>query len=629
MAQVRLSQMPSPSKEYVVNFQRLDGGLNTWELDYRLDANESPEMKNLWWKNGALCCRDGQVYASDKELGTAYSCYEDVYNGDVYFHIGGSLYVAETEGPDKMVLCPGVGASVPRNRGTWFRYGDKLYYKNRGGYFAVSKNKTVTEMPDVGAAVTMISCNVEPVTAYTPIILINTEPTTAAGDEYQGENRLSGQKIVWYSTVEGVKEYKLPVQNIDSVDKVVVDEEELSEGIGYTVDLAKGTVTFKTEPTHHEPVQVNTVRITFTKANPDAYNSIMDCNCAAVYGGDQNVCVVFGGCTAQPNAYFWCGNHAVMDPGYFPFEQYNLAGDAGDAITGFGKQQNMLVIFKERSIGRAEMGSAEMASGRILLTMDYTAINAGIGCDLPHSIQLVENNLVFANTKNGVCIVRDSSAAYENNITPISRKVDNGLLPLLGRGKTVCSHDDGERYWLVSDGEVYCWDYTLSGYTNPVWFYFTNIHAVDFLNVNGATLHLDNRGRVTVMTEVLADYGEAIEKKYRFAAQNMGGYDRLKDITGVIFTVRGESDSEIRVVYETDHERREDLTPVRALSWHLAPQNLAYRNLSVLRFAEVARRKPGCRHVRHFTMALENNKVGMDLAVISAQVLYRYRGRDR
>ena len=624
MARVKLSQLPSPAKDYVVNFPRLDGGLNTWELDYRLDANESPKMKNLWWRNGAICSRDGQVYVSDEELGTAYSCYEDVFNGDVYFHIGNMLYVADASSTaDKLELYNSIGTTIPENRGTWFRYGDKLYYKNRGGYYAVSK-KVQTFEDDT---VIITTCEATPVPVYTPVILINTEPTTAAGDEYQGENRLSGQKTVWYSTVAGVKEYKLPVQNIDSLDKVVVDDVELTGG--YTVDLESGTVTFDVEPTHHEPVRVNTVKITFTKANPDAYNSIMDCTCAAVYGGDQNVCVVLGGCAAQPNAYFWCGNHVVMDPGYFPFEQYNLAGDARDAITGFGKQQNMLVIFKERSVGRAALGTQEMANGRVLLTMNYTAINSAIGCDLPYSIQLIENNLVFANTRNGVCIVRDSSAAYENNITPISRKVDNGLLPLLKQAKTVCSYDDGERYWLVCDGEVYCWDYTLSGYSDPVWFYFTNINAVAFLRNGDTTMHMDSSGRVTVMKRIFADYGEAIDKVYRFAAQNMGGYDRVKDVTGVLFTVQGDTDTEMRVTYESDYEHREDLTPVRSLTWHLAPRNLAYRNLSVQRFAAVARRRPGCRHVRHFTMTLSNNKIGMDMAVISAQVLYRYRGRDR
>ena len=625
MAQVSLSRMPSPAKEYVVNFPRLDGGLNTWELSYRLDPNESPEMKNLWWRNGAICCRDGQVYASDRALGTAFSCYEDTHYGCMYFHIGNRIYVGTLQGEGSITLYPG-STEVSENRGTWFRYGEQLYYKNKGGYYTVSAELRFwgdeTGTTDVDAI-----CYVDPVPAYTPVILINAEPTTGAGDEYQGENRLSGQKTVWYSTVEGVKDYKLPVGNIDSVDRIVVDDEELTDG--YTVDLEKGIVSFTKEPTHHDPVRVNTVRITFTKANPDAYNSIMDCNCAAVYGGDQNVCVVLGGCDAQPNAYFWCGNHAVMDPGYFPFEQYNLAGDAGDAITGFGRQQNMLVIFKKQSVGRAAMGTQEMASGRVLLTMNYTAINAAIGCDLPESIQLIENNLVFANTKNGVCVVRDSSSAYENNILPISRKVDNGLLPLLKRAETVCSHDDGERYWLAADGEVYVWDYTISGYSNPVWFYFTNIHAAGFLRVRDTTWYLNRDGRVTMMKRTFDDYGEAIEKVYRFAGQYMGSYDWLKDVTGVLFTVQGDTDTEMRVTYETDYEKREDLTPVRSMTWHLAPRNLAYRNLGVQSFAGVARRKPGCRHVRHFAMTLSNNKVGMDMAVISAQILYRYQGRDR
>jgi hypothetical protein len=270
-----------------------------------------------------------------------------------------------------------------------------------------------------------------------------------------------------------------------------------------------------------------------------------------------------------------------------------------------------------------------MASGRVLLTMNYTAINSAIGCDLPHSIQLVENNLVFANTRNGVCIVRDSSAAYENNITPFSRKVDNQLVPLLKRAKNVCSHDDGERYWIAADGEVYVWDYTLGGYSDPVWFYFNNIHAVAFLTVGDTTMHLDDKGRVTAMRRTFEDYGEAIEKKYRFAAQYMGSYDRLKDVTGVLFVVQGDTDTVMEITYESDYESRKDLTPVSASSWHLYPRNLSFRELAVRKFAATARRKPMCRHVRHFTMQLANNERGMDMAVISAQVLYRYIGREK
>lgn len=617
---VSLSNLPTPNKEYVIDFPRLDGGLNTWELDYRLDANESPEMVNLWWQDGALCSRNGQVFVtSDQPLGTGWSAYEGLYWDHAFFHIGDRLYHAKLDDPDVAggdVVLAELLSGVPENRGTWFRYGDDLYYKNRGGYFRVRYQEEG-------------GFSAGGVEAYSPIIQINTEPTTGAGDTYQPENRICPRKTVWYSTVAGVTEYRLPVQDIDRVDRVVMDEGELTEGTDYTVDLTAGTVTFAVEPTHHDPVQVNTVKITYTKANPEAMSSIMDCPYAIVYGGDQNICVVLGGCPAQPNAYFWCGNHIVMDPGYFPMEQYNFAGDTEEKITGFGKQQNMLVIFKEKSIGRAAMGTTEMGSGRVLITMDYTAINSRIGCDLPWSIQLVENNLVFCNTHRGVHIVKDSSSAYENNVEDISRKVNNGLLPALRNGVTVTGCDDGNRYWIVADGEVYAWDYSLSTYKDPSWFYFTGINAVAFLTGADTAYHLDGSGRVTVMRRNFQDYGGPIHKRYRFATQYFGGYDRLKDVRSVIFVVRGDADTDIDITYVTDYEVRKDLTPIRSYCWRLAPRNLAYRFLGVRRFATVARRRPGCRHIRHFCMELENNEAGMDMAVISAQVFYNYQGRDR
>ena len=621
MARVNLSSMPRSNKEYVIDFPRQDGGLNTWELDYRLDANESPEMKNLWWKDGALCCRDGQVRLTGAESpGRGWSAYEALFWGHGFFHIGTGLYCADMAAQDaasgSMELMP-LLEGVAENRGTWLRYGDCLYYKNRGGYYRIAYDPEGR-----------FSAGDVPV--YTPVIQINTEPTTAAGDAYQPENRLCPQKTVEYSTVAGVKEYHLPVQNIESVDKVTVDGVELAEGEGYTADLEAGTVTFTTEPTHHEPVQVNTVDITYTKANPDAYASVMDCPYAIVYGGNQNLCVVVGGCEAQPNAYFWSGNHIVMDPGYFPVEQYNFAGATEEYITGFGKQQDMLVIFKEHSVGRATMSATEMESGRTLITMDYVSINSRIGCDLPWTIQLVENNLVFANREQGVHRVSDSSSAYENNIVPISRKVDNGLLPLVRGAQDVASFDDGDRYWLTADGEVYAWDYALSTHRDPSWFYFDNIHGTAYIRTDAAVwYHLGRDGSVNTFRRTFSDFNEAIHKVYRFATQYMGSYDRLKDVVHVIFAVRGDTDTDIAILYSTDYEDRYDLTPIRAYSWRLWPRNLAYRYLGVRRFATVARRRPGCRHIRHFTMTLSNNSAGADMSVVSAQIIYRFQGRDR
>ena len=638
---VSLSNLPSPPKEYVVNFPRLDGGLNTWELDYRLDANESPEMVNLWWQDGALCCRDGQSRLTAGEApGGGWSACERPFWGHGFFHIGEGLYCGDISDPDvsalelKLLL-----EGIPPNRGSWFVYGDCLYYKNRGGYYRVSYE---AETGDFAA---------EDVPAYTPTIYINTEPSTAAGDAYQPENRISPQKSVWYTATEGVTVYHLPVGDIDSVDRVEVDGAELpvldslpeteesgeaagaEDGeppvaAGYVVDLAAGTITFDAPPKYHVPAVANTVKITYTKANPEAMASVMDCPHAIVYGGSQNLCVVVGGCPAQPNAYFWCGNHIVMDPGYFPMEQYNLAGATEDIITGFGKQQSMLVIFKERGVGRASLSFEEMDSGRTLITMDYTPINSGVGCDLPGSIQLISNNLVFANRTGGVYRVADSSSAHENNIVPISRKVNNGLLELVRRGE-VCSFDDGERYWLVGGGAAYVWDYTLSTPSDPSWFYFEGIRGTAFVKTEGGCFQLEGEGHVDVYRRSFADFDEPIRKVYRFATQQMGGYDRLKDVTGVLLAVRGDTNTDIRVTYGTDYETREDQTPIRSYTWRFLPRNLAFRYLGVLRFATVVRRRPGCRHVRHFWMKLDNETAGTDMSVISAQIFYKYQGRYR
>jgi hypothetical protein len=624
---VDLDDLPTPPKEYVIDLPKLDGGLNLWDLDYRMDKNQSPDMQNLYWLDGSLGCRPGQSWVTvEQDLGVGYTCYKDLFWGKAFFHIGQCLYCLDVEEAEQAsdgseLALTRLLEGVPENRGTFFRYGDALYYKNGGGYFQI----TYEEDGSFSAGSVM---------AYVPITYVNMDPTTHAGDEYQPENRLCASQTVWYSTVKDVKEYVLPVSDLDGVDKVVVDDVVQTAGTDYTVDLTAGVVKFASAPSVHSPYVANTVRITFTKANPDAYHSVMDCPYAAVYGGDQNVCVVVGGCPAQPNAYFWCGNHVAMDPGYFPFEQYNLAGDTEESITGFGKQQSMLVIFKEHSVGRASFGTQEMDSGRVLLTMNYTRINDRIGCDLPWSIQLVENNLVFCNTESGVYLLKDSTSAYENNLVSISRNVNgtglkSGLLDRVRTGDVTASFNDGTRYWVCADGAAYVWDYELSAYTDPSWFYFTNIQAAAFFRWNEDAFHLNAAGRVTALRHTFLDYGGGIPKVYQFAAQTLGDYDRLKDVLSVIFAVRSDTNSVIRVTYLTDYEQREDLTPIRAYSWTMAPRDLTHRYLAVRSLDTVARRRPGTRHVRHFAMRLVNSDPATDMSVISAQIYYRYQGRDR
>ena len=709
---VSLSSMPGQHATKVVDFPRLDGGLNLWELSYRLDRNQSPEMKNLWWQDGILQCRDGQryIYGPSAEqmttplpegveawtdLGTGYTCTQDLFWDHAFFHIGDKLYYMDpaADTPQMTELLSG----VPRNRGTFLRYNDWLFYKNRGGFYKVKYD------PDTTPVFTASSVADG---AYTPVTVMNANPGTGSGDTYQPENRLSPKKTVQYNAAEdtasvikagdgsttvfdlgktaavdqltrledvyiddtlvnpalytldadtgkvtftktppsdtvltfviktGVTVYQLPVKELDSVDRVLVDGEEKTEGTDYTVDLTKGQVTFATAPRVSDPPTNNTVEITYSKANADALNAILDCPYAAVYGGSQNVCIVLGGSTKQPNAFFWNGNTSVsMDASYWPMSYYNLAGDSEDGITGFGKQYGTLVVFKERSVGKSGYG-VESVDDRDAISLTYTAINAKIGCDLPWTIQLIENNLVFCNTEGGVHIIRDSTSALENNIECLSRNVNgtdqrHGLLYDARKADTVSSFDDGNRYWVVANGNAYVWDYLLSDWKDPSWFYFTNIPGIAFLWTAERSYHLDKKGRVTVFTRIFMDYGSAIEKVYQFPPQFFDSYDRLKDILYCIFTVRSDTDCQVKIRYESDYETRYDLTDIKSMTWKLSPRNLTFRNLSSRKFAHVARRKPGCRHVRHFSIRLENQELAQDLSIVSAQIYFRYTGRDR
>ncbi|MBR5342897.1 MAG: hypothetical protein IK149_03260 [Oscillospiraceae bacterium] len=616
MAYGRQIALPSPKSERSLSYERLSGGLNLWELDYRLRRSESPEMMNLIWRDGTLNCRDGQLWLNGTARGKGLAMADRPFHGCLVFHAGSKLYAYDLQEKTVSVLKTG----LTQQAGSFFIHNESLFYKNRGGYVAVSAQ----EGGGLAAAA---------VPAYTPVTVINADPGSGAGDLYQPENRLSPNKTVWYNAQSGVTVYHLPVGNVDGVEEVTVDGVSLAAS-AYTLDASAGTLTFASAPPVTDPPTNNTVHITYAKANAEAYNSVMSCSCAAVCGGGTgSLCVVLGGSESQPNAYFWNGSHAVMDPGYFPMLQYQLAGDSSEAITGFGKQQSYLIVFKTDSLGRTAVSETTL-DGRSLLEMPYVPINSELGCDLPQTIRLVENNLVWAHSRHGALRLYDSSAAYENNVRCISRKINGGddmrkgLLWDLKQG-TACACDDGHRYLVAANGHAWVWDYELSEPGDPSWFYWTDIDARAF-SLDGEKLcHLDGSGRLSVFARVYADYGEGIEKVYRFATEHFGSYDRLKNVNSVILAVRSDTNASASLRYITDCGQREDPTELRAWSWLLSPRNLSFRALNGRRFAMIFRRRCACRGVKHFTMRLSNSARGQDLSVVSAQVFYNEQGRQR
>lgn len=636
---VNLRYMPDPKTEYVANFENLTGGMNIFDLEYKLKPNESPKLKNLTWRNGHLGSRRGQLPMTQLPgEGHVYEMYAGLFHGRVVVHRGTELL---TWSPETKEVCSLVG-DVPENGGTFFRYNDDLFYKNRGAYIRVYYNPDAASEADALLAAPL-SDNPDSTSSfktYIPTIRKNADPLTGAGDPYQPENRLSGWKRITYNAAvlpdSGGYAYRLPVSGVAGV-VVFVDGVRQRKPEDYDLNEARDTIIFASMPPVTNPPTNNSVEVLYFKENEIAYNNIMDCTVACVFGGARDLCVVMAGSLTQRNAYFWTGNDNVaMNPTYFPMLQYNLAGDVSEAITGFGKQQNMLVIFKEHSVGRATFNT-EKINDREQITMDYTRINAETGCDLPRTIQLIDNNLVWANRQSGVHVLRDSSAAYENNIVCISKKVNgdyrrDGLFALLKDADpaAVCSVDTDRKYILAYNGDAYEWNYTLSDYNDPSWFYHKNIRAAAFAQELDKLWEATPEGRMAEFARTYTDFDEQpIEKIYTLPTQYFGSYDRLKHIHSVLFSTEIEGKLNSEIEWRCDWAKRTDQTPLVGYSYSLVPRDLSYRDLTCTPYPLVARRKPGWHNVHHFSLQLYNNRVGEDLSVGGIQIFYSFRGRTR
>ena len=225
-----------PKKEYVLDYSNLCGGINLWDPDDRLKPGESPEMKNLLWRNGMLCSRKGQYFLNSSALGQGYAAFPRFWHGCIFAHIGDAIYRFDPESGDSELLCSG----IPEVRGTFFTYSDKLYYKTTGVYKEISAELVNDEWSFTAATVY----------PYEPIILINASPQSGAGDLYQPENRLSSRKTVWYNASNGVRTYVLPVI-ANRVTYVEVDGVQLTTGWSY--DRVNGKVLFQTAPPVTDP----------------------------------------------------------------------------------------------------------------------------------------------------------------------------------------------------------------------------------------------------------------------------------------------------------------------------------------------------------------------------------------
>lgn len=532
------------------------GGINLYDLEYEQDTDQSPNMLNMMYRNGSFSKRYGQEYLYDTDFDG--DVYNTVYfNGKLVVHAGDTIYI---DGEEEYI-------GVNERKGLFFTIGGNLYYLCDEYYIYDGENWGIVE-------------------PYIPDVLINRRPDPANGagnaiDDYNMvgaafRNTFHGDgSSTVYTLAEKYLDKRTPKVTVDGEDWTYDDN--LSSSKTFKINYETGVVTFSSAPGDGD----NNVEIVAYKTDYDRLDAIYNSKYATNYGGNNDSRVFLAG-AGKSFLYY----SSVYDPTYFPENNYIRIGNTEEDITGMGKQYNILVVFKPRemySITYYTMTSSDtVAENKIGLgAFKSQPINSYIGCDCPDTIQLVNSQLTWLSSLEGVCTLVSTNVLDERNVRGVSRNINRtnflgitGLLDWENIRETVSADYDG-KYFLANPttGQCFMWDYIMAPYGNTgyvdndakriSWFLFDNIYAEKFQPVDGSLLYIKGQN-IVKLNSSFDDFGEAISAVYMTplfefnvssGSATRPAVEYLKTIKNVYVQCRGEHPTQIEMRYITEENR--------------------------------------------------------------------------
>ena len=493
----------------------LNGGLCLNE-ETSLEVGQSPHngLLNMCLDNGGvLCKRNGQAYVfsepiNDSNVNGIYPNFKEF----TIIHIGTKLYKYQGSGLPTEIT----GVTLADTKSNMFIYNSILYIQDGAGYYQYD-GTTLKE--------------VEP---YIPRVNMNRKPDGSHSDVDESWNMLGNGFKNTFNSDGTSTEYHLSFDVLDTTPiKVVVGTTEKSLTTDYTVDFTKGIVTFKTAPNEG----TNNVEITAYKTFDGLKENIKGCK----FGIEFSNRMFISGNPKTPNMYYAGGLSASNDASYFPQKyMYGIKGD-DTAITGFKVHYNTLIVFKEdlTATVTAATGLDNTASFPI------NFLNTEIGCDIPRSIQLINNNVVFCNTYGGVHMIVSTTIPGEKSILCISQNINgnysrNGLLQESNL-KDAISVDHDFKYYICINKKAYVLDYrdylSTKYPTKNRWFLYDNINANCFAVINNELYYGQNsNGNLVKFINTKTDFGKPIKAIWKSKLLDFGYPDYLKMINDLYVT---------------------------------------------------------------------------------------------
>lgn len=263
---------------------------------------------------------------------------------------------------------------------------------------------------------------------------------------------------------------------------IIEDSEELNSYIceenGYITTFPKLTVwnspAFLPLPKNGD-IKNNIEVVVYNDIIESDFNKIVNCCVSEFYGGSVGKNY---GTRAFVSGY---DNHMyysdIDNPLYFPENCDIGIGAAGERITALRQQSGYLVIFKENSIYytyETELESEDISEAlKTQSIVDVTAqykynimtANSEVGCDLPNTIQLCMNKLIFANSDGNVYVLNSLSKYSERNIFTVSGLIKDRLKKYdISDWKAAFAVDYRGHYMIFVDDMGFILDYNKNSY---------------------------------------------------------------------------------------------------------------------------------------------------------------------
>lgn len=309
-------------------------------VDFSIDKslvalNRSPDALNVWknYKDIEGACIETRPGLN--KIGTIGSKIHGIYavtGSMAIVHSGNKLYkwtnFPDTPTQDTLSeLYTGMDTS---NKTSFNKFGNYLYINDGTNYLRYD-GTTVSKVSD---------------DAFIPTTTIGRSPT-GGGELYQDVNVLSKKRINQFLADGTSTNYVLDAIGITSVDKVVVNDVELTSS-DYTVNTSTGTITFNTAPSQPDISGKDNVFITFTKVVAGYEDRIAKCTKSLMWDNR----IFFTGNSAYPNAIFHC---ELNDPTYISDLSYSEDGASDSAIKDIVVGSDVLWVLKDKDQNNANV----------------------------------------------------------------------------------------------------------------------------------------------------------------------------------------------------------------------------------------------------------------------------------